>query len=62
MRNNEAAIIGTMEKEAKDYADQTKMCIRLSLRNLSYDGNILNVPLYLADELERIIAIALKQK
>ena len=47
---------------AKEYADQTKLCVRLSLRNLSYDGNILIVPLYLADELERIIKTALQRR
>ena len=51
----------SIKNYAKDYADQTKLCVRLSLRNLSYDGSILNVPLYLADEIERIIAIAQKQ-
>lgn len=58
-RNIKAASI---KNYAGKYEEQTKLCIRLSMRNLSLDGNILNVPLYLADELERIISIALKQK
>ena len=45
-----------------EYSEQTKLCVRLSMRNLSLDGNILNVPLYLADELERLIAIAVSAK
>lgn len=51
----------SIKKYAEEYKEQTKLCVRLSTRNLSYDGNILNVPLYLADELERIINIAIKQ-
>lgn len=51
----------SIKNYAKEFADQTKLCVRLSLRNLSYDGNLLNVPLYLADELERIIQLALKR-
>lgn len=41
-----------------EYSEQTKLCVRLSMRNLSFDGKILNIPLYLTDELERLISIA----
>ena len=34
---------------------ETKFGIRFSLKNLSYDGKILNIPLYLVDELDKII-------
>ena len=51
----------SIKNYAKMYEAQTKLCVRLSMRNLSYDGNILNIPLYLADELERLVNIALKQ-
>ncbi len=37
----------------------TKIGIRFSLRNLSFDGKILNVPLYLADEIDKIIKLIL---
>lgn len=36
--------------------------VRLSLLNLSYDGRILNVPLYLADRLLDFVSLALKAK
>lgn len=52
----------SIKNYAKEFDDQTKLCVRLSLRNLSYDGNLLNIPLYLADELERIIKLALKRR
>ena len=51
----------SIKNYAREYEKQTKLCVRLSMRNLSYDGNILNIPLYLADELERLVAVALKQ-
>lgn len=51
----------SIKNYANEYEEQTKLCIRLSMRNLSFDGKVLNVPLYLADELERIVALALKQ-
>ena len=51
----------SIKNYARVYSEQTKLCVRLSMRNLSYDGNLLNIPLYLADEIGRIIAIALKR-
>lgn len=45
----------------KDYQNETKFGIRFSLKNLSYDGKILNIPLYLIDELNSIIELAAKQ-
>jgi hypothetical protein len=45
---------------AKAYAAETKLIVRCSLQNLSLDGRVLNVPLFLADELERMIRTALK--
>ena len=31
------------------------VAVRLSMKNLSYDGKILNVPLFMIDELKRLI-------
>ena len=45
----------------KQYEKATKVVIRFSLKNLSRDGKILNVPLYLIDEIDRLIDIAYKQ-
>lgn len=45
----------------KQYESETPLLVRLSLRNLSLDGNILNVPLFLADQLDKLIGIALNQ-
>ena len=52
----------SIKNYARVYSEQTKLCVRLSMRNLSYDGNLLNIPLYLADEIGRIIALALRRQ
>ena len=44
---------------AKAYEAQTKRIVRCSLQNLSLDGKMLNVPLFLLDELERMLGLAM---
>ena len=34
-----------------------EVLVRLSLRNLSFDGRILNVPLFMIDELDRLLEL-----
>ena len=51
----------SIKRYLKDYQSETKFGIRLSLKNLSYDGKMLNIPLYLIDELNSIIESAAKQ-
>ena len=48
----------SIKKYACDYAENTPIIIRLSLKNLSLDGKVLNVPLFMIDELDRLIDIA----
>lgn len=45
----------------KLYEKETPFIVRISLRNLSLDGNVLNVPLFLADKLDKIIEIAFRK-
>ena len=45
---------------AKAYEAQTKLVIRCSLKNLSLDGRVLNIPLFMADELPRLVKTALR--
>ena len=49
----------SLKNYIKNYADDTPLAVRFSLKNLSLDGKILNVPLYLVDELDRLIGLAL---
>lgn len=48
----------SIKKYAREYEDNTPILIRLSLKNLSLDGKVLNVPLFMIDELDRLIDIA----
>lgn len=51
----------SIKNYAKKYADETPLMIRLSLKNLSLDGKVLNVPLALIDQLDNLINLAFKQ-
>ena len=48
----------SIKRYAKDYESDTPLIVRLSMRNLSLDGKFLNVPLFMIDELDRLIEIA----
>lgn len=49
----------SIKRYAKDYASETPIIVRLSMRNLSLDGNVLNIPLFLIDHLARLIQIGM---
>ncbi|MBQ1679209.1 MAG: ATP-binding protein [Oscillospiraceae bacterium] len=51
----------SIKRYAKDFTDQTPLIVRLSMRNLSLDGNVLNVPLFMTDQLPRLIELALNR-
>lgn len=51
----------SLRRYRKEFADATPLALRFSLRNLSFDGGVLNVPLYLADEALRLVDVALGQ-
>ena len=36
--------------------------MRFSLDNLKLDGDVLNIPLFMADQADRLIGVALKQQ
>ena len=44
---------------ARKYADATPLRVRLSLRNLSLDDDVLNIPLYLANQTPRLVGNSL---
>jgi len=41
------------------YAAETKIRIRFSLKNLKQDGNLLNIPLFMVDYLDKLIELGL---
>ena len=52
----------SIKRYEKDYPEETPLMVRLSLRNLSYDGKLLNVPLFMIDELDRLLSGILTEK
>lgn len=50
----------SLKKYKESFPNETKLCIRLSLNNLKLDGDVLNIPLFMADQTDRLIEIALK--
>ena len=51
----------SLKKFKELFPDQTKLRIRFSLDNLKLDDDMLNIPLFMADQTDRLIGLALKQ-
>ena len=51
-----------MKKFQALFLDQGKLRSRFSLENLKVDGDVLNIPLFLADEADRLIGLALEAR
>ena len=49
----------SLKKYAEKYDDKTPLRIRFSMNNLRLDGNMLNIPLFLADYTDKLIGAAL---
>ena len=49
----------SLKKFKERFPDQIKLRIRFSLDNLKLDGDILNIPLFMADHTDRLINLAL---
>ena len=50
----------SLRKFKELFPDEIKLRIRFSLDNLKLDGDVLNIPLFLADEADRLIGMALE--
>ncbi len=50
----------SLRKFKELFPDEVKLRIRFSLDNLKLDGDVLNIPLFLADEADRMIGMALE--
>ena len=46
----------SLRKFKELFAEQVKLRVRLSLENLKLDGDLLNIPLFMADHTDRLIA------
>ena len=51
-----------MRKFKELFPDKVKLRVRFSLDNLKLDDDVLNIPLFMADETDRLIGIALNQR
>ena len=49
----------SLKKFKELFQDQVKLRVRFSLDNLKLDGDVLNIPLFMADQADRLIGLAL---
>ena len=52
----------SLKKYKEKYGAKTKLRLRFSMQNLKLDGDLLNIPLFLADHAYRLIGMALDTK
>lgn len=52
----------SLRKYKEKFGEQTKLRIRFSLDNLKLDDDMLNIPLFMADEADRLIGLALEKR
>ena len=50
----------SLRKFKELFPEEVKLRIRFSLDNLKLDGDVLNIPLFMADQTERLIGVAIK--
>ena len=51
----------SLKKFKELFPDKVKLRIRFSLDNLKLDGDVLNIPLFMADYTDRLIGLALEK-
>lgn len=51
-----------MKKFKELFLDKVKLRIRFSLDNLKLDDDVLNIPLFMADQADWLIGLALEEK
>ena len=52
----------SLKKFKELFPDQVKLRVRFSLDNLKLDDDMLNIPLFMADQTDRLIGLALEQR
>jgi hypothetical protein len=50
----------SLKKYKEKYHDKTKLRVRFSLDNLKLNDDMLNIPMFLADQADRLIGLALR--
>ena len=51
----------SLKKFKELFPDKMKLRVRFSLDNLKLDDDMLNIPLFMADQADRLIGLALQQ-
>ena len=51
-----------LDKFKELFGDTVKLRVRFSLNNLKLDDDVLNIPLFMADQTDKLIGLALEQK
>ena len=49
----------SLKKYAETFEQETKLRVRFSMNNLRMDEGVLNIPLFMADQADRLIGMAL---
>ena len=52
----------SMKKFKELFPDKVRLRIRFSLDNLNLDDGVLNIPLFMADQADRLIGLALEKR
>ena len=52
----------SLKKFKELFPDKVKLRVRFSLDNLKLDDDVLNIPLFMADEADRLIGLALARR
>lgn len=52
----------SLKKFREMFPDQGKLRVRFSLNNLRLDDDLLNIPLFIADQTDRLIGLALESR
>lgn len=52
----------SLKKFKELFSNQVNLCVRFSLNNLKLDDDVLNIPLFMADQTERLIGLALEER
>ena len=52
----------SLKKFKELFPDKVRLRIRFSLDNLKLDDDVLNIPLFMADQTDRLIGLALEQR
>jgi predicted AAA+ superfamily ATPase len=50
----------SLKKYAETFASQTKLRVRFSMNNLRLDDGVLNIPLFMVDQADRLMGMALR--